>query len=58
METVIIIVPAGHYAVQNEDGSFVGFGKTREIAEGIKARADKARADREAWEAIEAERED
>lgn len=58
METKIVTVPAGYYAVQNEDGSYVGFGKTREITEGIKARADKATADREAWEAIEAERED
>ena len=30
------------YAVQNEDGSFVGFAKTQEIAIEIKARADAA----------------
>lgn len=29
------------YAVQNENGSFVGFAKTQKIAEEIKSKADK-----------------
>ena len=48
MKTSIITINGG-FAVQNEDGSFVGFGATREIAERIKAKADKATADLAQW---------
>lgn len=39
MKTSIIAINNG-FAVQNENGSFVGFAATREIAEQIKAKAD------------------
>ena len=40
MTTTIITIPGG-FAVQNSDGTFVGFAATLEIAQGIKAKADK-----------------
>lgn len=39
MKTSIITINGG-FAVQNENGSYVGFAATREIAEKIKAKAD------------------
>jgi hypothetical protein len=41
MKTTIITIPGG-FAVQNSDGTFVGFAATMEIAQGIKAKADEA----------------
>ena len=41
MNTTIIPIPNG-FAVQNSNGTFVGFAATLETAQGIKARADDA----------------
>jgi hypothetical protein len=41
MKTTIISITNG-FAVQNSNGSFVGFAATLEIAKGIKAKADES----------------
>jgi hypothetical protein len=41
MTTTIITIPNG-FAVQNSNGSFVGFAVSLEIARGIKSRADES----------------
>ena len=41
MTTTIITIDNG-FAVQNSNGTFVGFAATLEIAQGIKAKADEA----------------
>ncbi len=46
MNTTIKNTDGGVFAVVNENGSYVGFGKTRKIAESIKERADKATKER------------
>lgn len=40
MKTLIVEINGG-FAVQNENGSFVGFAATRKIAKQIKVKADK-----------------
>ena len=41
MKTTIISIAHG-FAVQNNNGTFVGFAATLEIAKGIKAKADES----------------